>query len=264
MLPPPGDPHTRRRQVHIPVFILPDFSPPSVISKPVALSFRQGRAPAVWSSDRLFKKSYTTEWTAVRARERVANSYKGIDFYLNFQVLFRAHFCTSHIFLIFFLNYGMRSLPSILASVKFRNFGKKNFLPFWLSYFFSKFFPLFFFFQYKMENRKKQEIFTKLVNLTEGNIFGRRRIPMFGKKEKYINTKTARKKKPGKLDKKWFDKNGPHQTPECNLSSSILMIFYVQDMLVQTTQRNPVLGNRSSQARRLHKIQHKYYNLVAR
>ena len=45
-----------------------------------------------------------------------------------------------------------------------------------------------------MENRKKQEIFTKLVNLTDGNIFGRRRIPMFGKKEKYINTKTARKK----------------------------------------------------------------------
>ena len=141
---------------------------------------------------------------------------------------------------------------------------KKNFSAVLVKLLFFQIFPLVFFFQYKMENRKKQEIFTRLVNLTEGNIFGRRRIPMFGKKEKYINTKTARKKKPGKLDKKWFDKNGPHQTPECNLSSSILMIFYVQDMLVQTTQRNPVLGNRSSQARRLHKIQHKYYNLVAR
>ena len=184
MLPPPGDPHTRRRQVHIPVFILPDFSPPSVISKPVALSFRQGRAPAVWSSDRLLKKSYTTEWTAVRARERVANSYKGIDFYLNFQVLFRAHFCTSHIFLIFFLNYGMRSLPSILASVKYRNYGKFPgfFLPLWSSNCFSKFSPCSFCFQDKIEKQEKQETFTKLGNLTEGKIFGRLRIPIFGKK----------------------------------------------------------------------------------
>ena len=140
MLPPPGDPHTRRRQVHIPVFILPGFSPPSVISKPVALSFRQWRAPAVWSSDRLLEKSYTTGWTAVRARERVANSYKQIAFYRNFQFLFRAHFCDFHIFPILFPNIGMRSLPTILASVKFRNLGDVTgfFLPFWSSNWISK------------------------------------------------------------------------------------------------------------------------------
>ena len=88
------------------------------------------------------------------------------------------------------------------------------------------------------------------------------------KKGKYINTEIARKTNPGKLDKNLFDKNGPHQTPECNLSSPILMILYVQDMLVHTTHSNPghVNGNRSSQAwkGRLHKIQQKYYNLVAR
>ena len=46
---------------------------------------------------------------------------------------------------------------------------------------FPKIFSLFF--QEKQEKREKQETFPKFGNLTEGKIFGRLRIPMFGRKK---------------------------------------------------------------------------------
>ena len=66
-----------------------------------------------------------------------------------------------------------------------------------------------FFFQEKQE---KQETFPKIENLTEGKIFGRLRIPIFGNKfwKIWKNTK-LRKKKNGNLDKTSFDKNGHPQ-----------------------------------------------------
>ena len=66
-----------------------------------------------------------------------------------------------------------------------------------------------FFFQQKQEKHEKQETFPKFGNLPEGTIFARLRIPIFGKKGTYGNTKNCAKKKSGSLDKKSFDKNGP-------------------------------------------------------
>ena len=55
-------------------------------------------------------------------------------------------------------------------------------------------FPIFrLFFQAKQEKQEKQEAFPKHGNSTEGKIFGRLRIPIFGKKNgKYGNAKIAR------------------------------------------------------------------------
>ena len=67
----------------------------------------------------------------------------------------------------------------------------------------------FFFFQEKQEKLEKQETFPKIGNLTEGKIFGRLRIPIFGEKNgKYGNTKKCAKKHL-EIDKMSADKNGP-------------------------------------------------------
>ena len=55
-------------------------------------------------------------------------------------------------------------------------------------------FPLFFF-QEKQEKQEQLETFPKFGNLTEGKLFGRVRIPIFGKrKENMEMQKNARKK----------------------------------------------------------------------
>ena len=76
--------------------------------------------------------------------------------------------------------------------------------------FFSKFSS--FCFQEKQEEQGKQETFPKFRNLTGGKIFGRLRIPIFGrkKKRKIWKYKNCAKKKSGNLDIKSFDKNGPY------------------------------------------------------
>ena len=61
----------------------------------------------------------------------------------------------------------------------------------------SNFFPQIFLF-FCQEKQEKQEAFPMFGNVTEGKIFGRLRIPMFGKKKgKYGNTKNCAKKKLG-------------------------------------------------------------------
>ena len=84
--------------------------------------------------------------------------------------------------------------------------------------------------------------------LTEGKIFGRLRIPILGQKKggKYGQTNNWATKKPGNLDKKSFDKNGPNKVRSYRATFFQIFLFLTEGKIFGRL-RIPILGQKQNE-----------------